>query len=276
MFRTANVIQKKSQYRALSRSCSRIHLHWSAAAATSCLFLYTTSSRAMSTSVTSGQSCNARTIAVGQVCSTSSKWENLLNAAMCAGWSSNLDCSMLFLPECFGFLGVSAEQTLRAAEPPTPKSNPSFVTESLTKFVQDCSMLATNEIPSALPSIDVSKIDERDLSLVDGIQAIAKASNLWISAGSIHVAAATDDDSRVYNTHFIVDNTGTIRAEYRKIHLFDVCIPGKVDLLESKTTCAGIELVTCPDSPIGTIFGGGQRIGIVLKTTSLTALVFCP
>ena len=96
---------------------------------------------------------------------------------------------------------------------------------------------------------------------------IAQTSNLWISAGSIHILCADDDDDNdfdsnnrantsaqhVYNTHIILDNTGTIRSEYRKIHLFDVCIPEKnVDLRESKTTRPGTELIVCPDTPIGT------------------------
>ena len=91
---------------------------------------------------------------------------------------------------------------------------------------------------SPRPLLELSEGDDHNLSLLDGIRTIAVASNLWISAGSIHVAvAATEDEPpRVYNTHVIVDATGAVRAEYRKIHLFDVCIPGKVDLRESKTT----------------------------------------
>jgi deaminated glutathione amidase len=217
-----------------------------------CLLLHSTSvlkSQAMSTA----KSLPSR-IAVAQLCSTSSKWDNLLHIAMCAGWSSRSGCSMLFLPECAGFLGLNAEETLRAAEPSTFKSNLSSTNEILTQFVRECSSLNINEIPNKLPIIDCLKDNDYSLSLVDGIRTIALASNLWISAGSIHVAGGSAEDPRLYNTHFIVDNTGTIRAEYRKIHLFDVCIPGKVDLRESKTTLAGNELVVCPDSPIGKSF----------------------
>jgi deaminated glutathione amidase len=216
-----------------------------------CLIMHSTSvlkSRAMSTTA---KSVRPR-IAVGQLCSTSSKWDNLLHIAMCAGWSSHSGCSMLFLPECAGFLGLNAEETLRAAEPSISKSNPVSVNEILSQFVQECSSLNLNEIPRNSPSIDVLKEDEYSLSLVDAIRTIAIASNLWISAGSIHMVGGSAEDPRVHNTHFIIDNTGKIRAEYRKIHLFDVCIPGKVDLRESKTTLAGNELVVCPDSPIGT------------------------
>ena len=125
-----------------------------------------------------------------------------------------------------------------------------------------------NQLPKNIPIFDTLDInDEWKLSLIDGLRVIAQTSNLWISAGSIHILCADDDDDNdfdsnnrantsaqhVYNTHIILDNTGTIRSEYRKIHLFDVCIPEKnVDLRESKTTRPGTELIVCPDTPIGT------------------------
>lgn len=165
---------------------------------------------------------------------------------------------MLFLPECFGFLGSSSEQTLQASEKTGTTRNPAQVTEVLIQMVvRESAATETNRKPmedrSPRPLLELSEGDDHNLSLLDGIRTIAVASNLWISAGSIHVAvAATEDEPpRVYNTHVIVDATGAVRAEYRKIHLFDVCIPGKVDLRESKTTKAGTELVVCPDSPIG-------------------------
>lgn len=196
---------------------------------------------------------------MAQLCSTSSKRSNLLNVAKCAGWATTTTqerpCRMLFLPECFGFLGSSSEETLLAAEPASRerRKNPALFTEALIQMVRDSALTNINQSPSSnelstMP--ESSERDEHNLSLLDGLRTIAVASQLWISAGGMHMAVP-DDPSRVYNTHVIVDPTGTIRAEYRKIHLFDVCIPGKVDLRESKTTKAGTELVVCPDSPIG-------------------------
>lgn len=84
---------------------------------------------------------------------------------------------------------------------------------------------------------------------------------MWISAGGMHVSGAPPQQShdgddvssnpRVYNTHVIVDNEGNVQCYYRKIHLFDVSIPGKVNLRESATTAPGTELKIC-DSPVGT------------------------
>jgi predicted amidohydrolase len=91
--------------------------------------------------------------------------------------------------------------------------------------------------------------------VLDGLRAIARESGLWISGGGMHVSGAPPDEetgnTRVFNTHVILDDQGTVQAIYRKIHLFDVTIPEKVQLRESKTTAPGSKLVVC-DSPIGT------------------------
>ena len=92
-------------------------------------------------------------------------------------------------------------------------------------------------------------------SVLDGLKMIAQESGLWISGGGMHVADAPphpiSHQPRVYNTHVILDDQGQVQSLYRKIHLFDVSIPGKVELRESNTTAPGTELVVC-DSPIGT------------------------
>lgn len=40
----------------------------------------------------------------------------------------------------------------------------------------------------------------------------------------------SDSDKRVWNRHLILDNQGQTVAEYDKLHLFDIDIPGKVRL----------------------------------------------
>ena len=92
------------------------------------------------------------------------------------------------------------------------------------------------------------------ISILDGLRTIARESSLWISGGGMHIGGAPPDEKegspRVYNTHVIVDEKGHVQALYRKIHLFDVSIPGKVELRESKTTAPGTEVMLC-DSPLG-------------------------
>lgn len=191
----------------------------------------------------------ARSVAVAQLQSTSSKLTNLLNISKCAGWAKREGASMLFLPECFGFLGESSEQTLQQAEPPLrqdPKENPLAVSQLLRDTVAASSEGRT--VPSSTADVDDY------LSLLDGLKTIARESNMWISGGGMHISGAPPADKssspRVYNTHVIIDNEGSLQCYYRKVHLFDVSIPGKVNLRESATTAPGTELVLC-DSPVG-------------------------
>jgi deaminated glutathione amidase len=55
-----------------------------------------------------------------------------------------------------------------------------------------------------------------------------------------------------YNTSLLVDADGTIVARYRKIHLFDVDLPGTVSVRESDTRTQGREVVTA-STPLGTV-----------------------
>lgn len=227
--------------------------------------------------------------AVAQLRSTSDKFQNLLDVATCARLAKSKGASMLFLPECFGFMGESSSQTLGEAEdpahlsiaPPELKFTIGIETESSCDI--DCNEKQEEELELTriLKSIihsasdftgdNSSESSPAVHSLMDGLRTIAKESGLWISGGGIHVSEDPPDvdnsreqseasssylsekqekQHRVYNTHVILDSSGTLIAHYRKIHLFDVSIPGKFVLRESKTTAPGTELVVC-NSPVG-------------------------
>ncbi len=70
----------------------------------------------------------------------------------------------------------------------------------------------------------------------------ARDHGIWVVAGSIH--EAIDGDTRTYNTSVLFDRNGIEQARYRKIHLYDVHIPGQVDALESASIAPGEEIVT--------------------------------
>jgi predicted amidohydrolase len=79
---------------------------------------------------------------------------------------------------------------------------------------------------------------------------LARELHIHLVAGSIteHVPG----DSRCYNTSALLGPDGAQIAIYRKIHLFDIDLPGRVTVKESDTKLAGAETVTAP-TPLGAI-----------------------
>eukprot|EP00751_Fragilariopsis_kerguelensis_P023759 CAMPEP_0170875624 /NCGR_PEP_ID=MMETSP0734-20130129/29062_1 /TAXON_ID=186038 /ORGANISM="Fragilariopsis kerguelensis, Strain L26-C5" /LENGTH=326 /DNA_ID=CAMNT_0011257215 /DNA_START=137 /DNA_END=1117 /DNA_ORIENTATION=+ len=155
--------------------------------------------------------------AIAQLRSTSNKFQNLVDVAICARLAKSKGASMLFLPECFGFIGESSLQTLEEAEDPNSLTTTTEINTDVTQNEALTRMLQSTIHADGSETFDRNKLDNSRSPVV---------------------------------THVIVDSDGILRSLYRKIHLFDVSIPGKVQLQESKTTAPGTELVTC-DSPIG-------------------------
>jgi predicted amidohydrolase len=73
------------------------------------------------------------------------------------------------------------------------------------------------------------------------MSALARELGLFLCLGSVLETVA--GDPRRYNTSCLVDPSGSIIARYRKIHLFDVALPGRVAVQESATRLAGDEPV---------------------------------
>jgi len=177
---------------------------------------------------------------------------------------------MLFLPECLGFIGDSAEHTVLNADPSIEvQMEKSYddggggvlpmnsFREALAATIESCSR-SHDELQNDDKSSSNDEYNGEGTieSIVAELRFIAQQSKLWISGGGVHTKATstttTEDESssKIYNTHVIIDERGQINSFYHKIHLFDVSIPGKVHLKESKTTAPGQKLVVC-ESPIG-------------------------
>ena len=77
--------------------------------------------------------------------------------------------------------------------------------------------------------------------------ALARRLHIYLLAGSFLEKA---DDTRSYNTSLLCSPDGNILAHYRKIHLFDVDIPGQVRVKESDTMKPGTERVL-QETPLG-------------------------
>jgi len=76
---------------------------------------------------------------------------------------------------------------------------------------------------------------------------LAARHGLWIHTGSTPVLAP---DGRFLNQSTVIDATGTIRASYDKIHLFDVALEGQAPIGESKRFAPGDKAVIL-DTPWG-------------------------
>jgi predicted amidohydrolase len=87
-----------------------------------------------------------------------------------------------------------------------------------------------------------------DGPIMNGYCSLARESNIWLSLGGFQEKGS--DDSHLCNTHVLIDDAGNIRSTYRKMHLFDVDVPGGTVYKESSFTEPGKEIVTV-DSPFG-------------------------
>lgn len=82
----------------------------------------------------------------------------------------------------------------------------------------------------------------------------AADNKLWLIGGSIPERGTEDD--RLYNTCLVIDPSGKVVGKHRKVHLFDIDVPGKITFKESDSLSAGDE-VTVVETPFG-----GVGVGI--------------
>lgn len=71
------------------------------------------------------------------------------------------------------------------------------------------------------------------------ISNLAKTLKKYIVAGSIPIKDESSD--KFFNTSYVFDRNGSQIARHRKVHLFDIDIPGKMTYQESKTLSPGSE-----------------------------------
>lgn len=82
------------------------------------------------------------------------------------------------------------------------------------------------------------------------LSAAAKETGTWLVGGSIPERDAVD--GKVYNTATVYSPRGELIALHRKLHLFDIDIPGKIKFKESETLTGG-SAVTQFDTDFGKI-----------------------
>ncbi|KAI7897219.1 carbon-nitrogen hydrolase [Mucor mucedo] len=82
------------------------------------------------------------------------------------------------------------------------------------------------------------------------LSAAAKEANVYLIGGSI--PEKEESSGNIYNTLTAYDPTGKMIAKHRKVHLFDIDVPGKIRFKESDTLTAG-DWLTCVDTKYGKI-----------------------
>jgi predicted amidohydrolase len=85
----------------------------------------------------------------------------------------------------------------------------------------------------------------------DRLAEVARQRQMWVLAGGMLEAAG----GKVFDSAVLLDPAGEIVARYRKIHLFDVDLPGQAPIRESDTITPGSDLVTHD-------LGGWCRVGL--------------
>ena len=79
------------------------------------------------------------------------------------------------------------------------------------------------------------------------LSALAKELKIHLLIGSLAERRVKEsgelDTKRCYNTSVLYGPKGEMIARYRKIHLFDVDVPGGLTIKESDSICPGDELV---------------------------------
>ena len=74
----------------------------------------------------------------------------------------------------------------------------------------------------------------------DRLATVARDRSMWVLGGSV----IESEGDRIFNTSALIDRTGEVVARYRKIHLYDVDLPGQPPFRESATFAPGEQLVT--------------------------------
>eukprot|EP00494_Astrolonche_serrata_P032057 UN32326 len=97
------------------------------------------------------------------------------------------------------------------------------------------------EYAEKLPSVgDKKGVSDTSTFLSD----VAKEHKVWLVGGSVPESS----DGKIFNTSLVVNPDGEFIAKHRKVHLFDIDVPGGIRFMESDTLTGGSGL-TVFDTP---------------------------
>lgn len=118
---------------------------------------------------------------------------------------------------------------------------------------QGAALVATPENSTLLtsPREKVAAAEPLDGPTHRALGEMARRHGVWLLAGSV-AERCEADPTRCYNTSVLFDDRGGVAASYRKIHLFDIDIPGGPSFKESAHIAPGDTLVVA-DTPVGRV-----------------------
>ncbi|XP_065713718.1 deaminated glutathione amidase isoform X2 [Patagioenas fasciata] len=102
------------------------------------------------------------------------------------------------------------------------------------------------------PAQTLSLAESLDGDIMGRYANLARECGVWLSLGGFHERGKDwDTTQRIYNCHALLDPTGQLVAAYRKTHLCDVELEGRVTMKESGFTNPGAEIVPPVSTPAG-------------------------
>jgi predicted amidohydrolase/diadenosine tetraphosphate (Ap4A) HIT family hydrolase len=113
-------------------------------------------------------------------------------------------------------------------------------------FLPECFDMVCESQPETL-----QKMEPITGPLITKYKELAVSSKIWLSLGGFHEKVEGEEKAR--NAHIIINDAGHIVSLYRKIHLFNLEIPGSVRLIESEFSTAGDRLIPPCETPAGRI-----------------------
>ena len=146
---------------------------------------------------------------------------------------------------------------LQMVSVPDVESNLAFVEHQLKKLNHSEPVLVVlPECFACFGASDrhISKVAEAkgDGPIQQALGDLARKYGVWLAGGSIPLRSGSQE--RYTASCLLFDEQGNERAEYQKIHLFDVSVADSTgSYLESKYTDAGNEVVVVKDTPFGSI-----------------------
>ncbi|AEO56943.1 hypothetical protein MYCTH_2302496 [Thermothelomyces thermophilus ATCC 42464] len=176
-------------------------------------------------------------IACVQLAAGPDKAANLAHAAVKVREAAATGAKIVVLPECFNspygcdHFPTYAERLLPS--PPPPEQSPSF--HALSAMARDNGIYL---IGGSIPELVVTTEDGSGASGQDTIEEEENKKK-----------KKKKDEKTYYNTSLTFSPTGELLATYRKMHLFDISIPGKITFRESDVLSPGdsLALVDLPE-----------------------------